>query len=180
MSDRSKDESTNADYINWIHQTAGDHPIWRCSVFERTILSEKVELVKATNACLAGFEVGHVAIRCTRELKCKEDDCDLPHHQLLHRKARNSYFLVTSVKTKQKLYCKFKKVTAAMLWSKTSNQHFSWVLVLLFFFPLHFHSNEHFSKRPVIMNKLSKVLLRFREERIGSIGEIRKIPLEIK
>ena len=68
----------------WIHQASGDHPIWRCRVFESKAPIEKVELVKSKNACFACLEVGHVANRCTRGFKCKEDGCGLPHHQLLH------------------------------------------------------------------------------------------------
>ena len=78
----SKGESMKAKC--WIHQTSGDHPIWRCRVFESKTPSEKVELVKTKNACFACLEVGHVANRCTRGFKCKEDGCGLPHHQLLH------------------------------------------------------------------------------------------------
>ena len=68
----------------WTHQIPGDHTIWRCLVFESKTPSEKVQIVRTKNACFACFEIGHIASRCTREFKYKEDGCGLPHHQLLH------------------------------------------------------------------------------------------------
>ena len=66
------------------NQASDDHLISSCRVFESKTPSEKVELVKSKNACFACLKVGHVANRCTRGFKCKEDGCCLPHHQLLH------------------------------------------------------------------------------------------------
>ena len=68
----------------WIHLTNGDHPIWRCRVFASKSPSEKVDLVRKNNACFACLEVGHVAKGCKRNFKCKEENCGLGHHQLLH------------------------------------------------------------------------------------------------
>ena len=68
----------------WIHLSNGDHPIWRCRVFENKSPSEKVDLVKKNNACFACLEIGHVAKNCKRNFRCKRDNCGLEHHQLLH------------------------------------------------------------------------------------------------
>ena len=68
----------------WIHLSNGDHPIWRCRVFENKSPSEKVDLVKKNNACFACLETGHVAKNCKRNFRCKHDSCGLEHHQLLH------------------------------------------------------------------------------------------------
>ena len=68
----------------WIHLSNGDHPIWRCRVFENKSPSEKVDLVRKNNACFACLEIGHVAKNCKRNFRCKHDNCGLEHHQLLH------------------------------------------------------------------------------------------------
>ena len=68
----------------WIHQVNGDHPIWRCRIFEGKSPTEKIELVRKNNACFACLEIGHTATNCKRGFKCKQNDCSLPHHQLLH------------------------------------------------------------------------------------------------
>ena len=97
----------------WIHQSSGDHPIWRCRVFENKTPNEKVELVKSKNACFACLEIGHVANRCTRGFKCKEDGCGLPHHQLLHEAHKsgivfhnyNSKGKAETILQLQRIYC---------------------------------------------------------------------------
>ena len=68
----------------WLHQTNGDHPIWRCRHFESNEPQEKVDLVQKYNACFACLDIGHVAKNCKSNFKCKEEGCGLPHHQLLH------------------------------------------------------------------------------------------------
>ena len=67
-----------------MHQTNGDHPIWRCRLFEGKEPQEKVDLVRKNNACFACIDIGHVAKNCKRNFKCKEKGCGLSHHQLLH------------------------------------------------------------------------------------------------
>ena len=68
----------------WLHQTDGDHPIWRCRLFESKEPQEKVDLVRKNNAYFACLDIGHVAKNCKRNFKCKEEGCGLPHHQLLY------------------------------------------------------------------------------------------------
>ena len=68
----------------WLHQTNGDHPIWRCMLFESKEPQEKVDLVRKNNACFAWLDTGNVTKICKRNFKCKEEGCGLPHHQLLH------------------------------------------------------------------------------------------------
>ena len=68
----------------WLHQTNGDHPVWRCRLFESKEPQEKVDLVRKNNACFACLDIGRVAKNCKRNFKCKEEGCGLPHHQLLH------------------------------------------------------------------------------------------------
>ena len=68
----------------WIRLTNGDHPKWRCQVFASKSPSEKVDLVRKNNACFACLEVGHVTKGCKQNFKCKEENCGLGHHQLLH------------------------------------------------------------------------------------------------
>ena len=41
-------------------------------------------MVRKNNACFACLEVGHVAEGCKQNFKCKEENCGLRHHQLLH------------------------------------------------------------------------------------------------
>ncbi|XP_057294660.1 uncharacterized protein LOC130623195 [Hydractinia symbiolongicarpus] len=50
----------------WLHQVNGDHPIWRCRLFQSKSPEERVDLTKK------------------RGFKCREEECGLPHHQLLH------------------------------------------------------------------------------------------------
>ena len=68
----------------WLHQVNGDHPIWRCRLFQIKSPEEKVDLTKKHNACFACLEVGHTANNCKRGFKCRQDGCNLPHHDLLH------------------------------------------------------------------------------------------------
>ena len=105
----SKGESTRVKC--WIHQISRDHQIWRCHVFESKTPREKVELVRAKNARFACLEIGHVASRCARELKCKEDGCGLPHYQLLHKAHKSgivfhNYISKSKAETISIIYCR--------------------------------------------------------------------------
>lgn len=68
----------------WMHPNHLGHPIWKCRVFEAKSAAEKVELIRANNACFACLEQGHTAKLCKRNFKCREDGCGKPHHRMLH------------------------------------------------------------------------------------------------
>lgn len=68
----------------WLHPSSTDHPIWRCKMFKSKSSAERLDLVRKNNACFACLEQGHIFKFCKRNFKCREEDCCLPHHRLLH------------------------------------------------------------------------------------------------
>ena len=68
----------------WLHPTSHDHPIWRCNTLLEMTPHERVESIKENKGCFLCLEQGHRLSTCRRNFKCKEKDCGLPHHTLLH------------------------------------------------------------------------------------------------
>ena len=70
----------------WIpHRTIPTtHPIWKCRVFQSKSPAERVDLARENNACLACLHTGHSNTNCPRNFRCNQDNCNLPHHSLLH------------------------------------------------------------------------------------------------
>ena len=68
----------------WMHPNHHGHPIWRCKAFEAKSAAEKVDLIRANDACFACLEQGHMAKFCKRNYRCREDGCGQPHHWMLH------------------------------------------------------------------------------------------------
>ena len=56
----------------WLHQTNGDHPVWRCRLFLSKPVRERIELV------------GHTVGNCNRGFICAEGGCQRSHNRLLH------------------------------------------------------------------------------------------------
>ena len=70
----------------WIHKESGDHPIWRCRVFrDNKTVEERIQLTLDNKACLACLEVGHSSENCQKNFRCKIDNCNGTHNQLLHQ-----------------------------------------------------------------------------------------------
>lgn len=71
----------------WIH-TAERHPIWVCQVFKGMQPSERIQMAKDNNACLACLEVkcpgAGGASNCKKRFKCTVDGCKEAHNKLLH------------------------------------------------------------------------------------------------
>ena len=71
----------------WIHASAGDHPIWRCRVYQELPVEERVRLAESNNACKLCLIVGHKVEECRRGFyKCPETGCNGKHNRLLHTK----------------------------------------------------------------------------------------------
>ncbi|XP_057308008.1 uncharacterized protein LOC130645900 [Hydractinia symbiolongicarpus] len=101
----------------WLHQVNGDHPIWRCRLFQSKSPEERVDLTKKYNACFACLEVGHVANNCKRGFKCREEECGLPHHQLLHEAhASGAVFHGRSFAQKREVILQVQEVRCYVLW----------------------------------------------------------------
>ena len=74
----------------WLHKMNGDHPIWRCRLFQNKPVKERIQLVKENNACYRCLETGHTSTNCPRGFKCTEENCNQPHNRLLHE-TKNLY-----------------------------------------------------------------------------------------
>ena len=68
----------------WIHNYTGDHPIWRCKIFQNKPVEERIELTKLNKACMACLEVGHNIEDCSKGFKCTVSGCGAKHNRLLH------------------------------------------------------------------------------------------------
>ena len=68
----------------WIHTESNTHPIWQCNEFISKSSQEKVELVKRNNACVACLDNGHLVKDCKRGFKCRIEQCQKDHNDLLH------------------------------------------------------------------------------------------------
>ena len=72
----------------WIHTDNGEHPIWRCRIFQSMSLQEKLDLVKQKEACQACLEVSCEGAtkpeNCKRGFRCQIEGCDKFHNVLLH------------------------------------------------------------------------------------------------
>ena len=81
---RSKSSSGSKSERCWIHNYTGDHPIWRCKIFQNKPVAERIELAKSNKACMSCLEVGHSMDECTRDFKCIVDGCGEKHNKWLH------------------------------------------------------------------------------------------------
>ena len=78
-------ENTNRKQTCWLHKENGDHPIWRCRLFKEKTVDERSQLARDNNACFSCLEVGHNTSNCTKKFRCKIDECNQKHNQLLHK-----------------------------------------------------------------------------------------------
>ena len=70
----------------WIHKESGNHPIWRCRTFrDNKTVEERIQLTLDNNACLACLEVGHNSENCPKNFRCKINNCNGTHNELLHQ-----------------------------------------------------------------------------------------------
>ena len=71
-------------HICWIHKDNGTHPIWQCNEFLAKTQKERVELVMTNNGCFACLRTDHQVNDCKRGFKCRIDQCQKKHNDLLH------------------------------------------------------------------------------------------------
>ena len=67
----------------WIHAEL-QHRIWNCRTFANKTIQEKLELVRLKNACTKCLDTGHQLNTCPRNFICRANNCNEPHHTLLH------------------------------------------------------------------------------------------------
>ena len=68
----------------WLHAEESSHPIWKCPDLINMSSKERIESVRIHRACFRCLGVGHVARLCRKGFKCRIDNCNQPHHDLLH------------------------------------------------------------------------------------------------
>ena len=67
----------------WLHPEETSHPIWRCQSLLDMSAKERMETMQENRASFRCLGVGHLA-QCRRSFKCCIDNCERPHHDLLH------------------------------------------------------------------------------------------------
>ena len=73
----------------WIHEEdGGEHPIWKCRMFQAKSLQEKMDLVLKNKACQACLEIECEGAKkpedCKKRFRCPIEGCNEPHNALLH------------------------------------------------------------------------------------------------
>jgi hypothetical protein len=72
----------------WIHED-GNHPVWKCKIFQMMTVKDKLELVKQKQACHACFETSCKGSKdpaeCGKAFKCPMKGCGKPHNILIHQ-----------------------------------------------------------------------------------------------
>ena len=68
----------------WLHPEETTHPIWKCHSLINMSAKERIEAARINRACFRCLGVGHPARLCRRSSKCRIENCDQSHHDLLH------------------------------------------------------------------------------------------------
>ena len=68
----------------WLHPDSSDHSIWLCQALQEKSAMERYNVVRDHRACYKCLSKGHFAPQCRRNFVCREKDCNLSHHTLLH------------------------------------------------------------------------------------------------
>ena len=72
----------------WIHKEGGEHPIWRCRVFQNKPVTERIALAIENKACRACLKVNcpgsTESKKCSMGFICKAEGCNEAHNSLLH------------------------------------------------------------------------------------------------
>jgi hypothetical protein len=66
-----------------IHPGKG-HPLEQCRTFLKNSVSERHKLARKNGLCFLCLTKGHMTKDCSSNIKCKYQNCDKPHHELLH------------------------------------------------------------------------------------------------
>ena len=84
----TKQRSQNKSDVCWVHES-GNHPVWKCKIFQMMPLKEKLEMVKQKQACHACFETSCPGAKnpeeCAKSFKCPMKGCGKPHNVLIHQ-----------------------------------------------------------------------------------------------
>ena len=74
--------------VCWIHED-GNHPVWKCKIFQMMTVKDKLEMVKQKQACHACFETSCKGTKdpaeCGKGFKCPMKGCGKPHNILIHQ-----------------------------------------------------------------------------------------------
>ena len=82
--DKSKQSDTSNRPKCWIHSENGEHPVWKCRVFQNKSSEERLILAKQHKACLLCLVSGHDADSCSITFRCSVPGCQGKHNRLLH------------------------------------------------------------------------------------------------
>ena len=66
------------------HTCSGNHPVWKCEVFQRLSNDDKWRTAKQLALCFRCLEDNHRGKSCPRSKQCNINGCRGTHHNLLH------------------------------------------------------------------------------------------------
>ena len=83
----TRQKSTKSE-VCWVHE-GGNHPVWKCKLFQMMSIKEKLDMVKQKQACHACFETSCPGTKnpeeCGKKFKCPMKGCGKPHNILIHQ-----------------------------------------------------------------------------------------------
>ena len=83
-----KQGGTTKSEVCWVHED-GNHPVWKCKIFQMMAMKDKLDMVKQKQACHACLETTCQGAKnpeeCQKNFKCLMSGCEKPHNVLLHQ-----------------------------------------------------------------------------------------------
>jgi hypothetical protein len=74
--------------VCWMHE-GGNHPVWKCKLFQGMNIKDKLDMIKQNNACQACLETNCKGTndpeQCAKNFKCPINGCDKAHNILIHQ-----------------------------------------------------------------------------------------------
>jgi hypothetical protein len=84
----AKQGSAARSEVCWVHED-GNHPVWKCKIFQMMPIKDKLDLIKQKQACQACLETGCGGAsnpeECRKNFKCRINGCEKPHNVLIHQ-----------------------------------------------------------------------------------------------
>ena len=74
--------------VCWMHE-GGNHPVWKCKLFQGMDMKAKLDMIKQNKACQACLETSCQGKdnpeQCAKKFKCPINGCDKAHNILIHQ-----------------------------------------------------------------------------------------------